>query len=106
MEKMNMPEKEAIAELQFFIEKLHNGIFGDRTGVFDVAISALEEIQQYRALGTVEEFKNCKDILSKAEADELVKIIDEWLLYRKSGTVEELKEAREKQGVKSNESDS
>ncbi len=55
-----MTVQKAISELQFFKEKLHNGIFGDRTGVFDVAISALEEIQQYRALGTVEELQEAK----------------------------------------------
>lgn len=64
------------------------------------AIDLIEEVQQYKALGTVEEFKNCKDILSKAEADELSKVIDEWLLYQKIGKVEETQEAMEKQIAK------
>lgn len=57
----------------------------------------LVELQQYRAIGTVEEFRNCMDILNKAETDKLAKIIDEWLLYQKIGTVEECREARERQ---------
>ena len=65
--------------------------------VYEVAVNALEEIQQYRSLGTLEEFKNCKNILNKSETEELAKIIDEWLLYHKIGTLEELREAREKQ---------
>lgn len=63
-------------------------------------LNALEELQQYRAIGTVKEFRNCMDILNKAETDELAKIIDEWLLYHKIGTAEECREARERQREK------
>ncbi len=63
-----------------------------------MAIDALREIACYRAIGTVKESKNCKDILNRAETGELAKIIDEWILYKKIGTVEELWEAREKRG--------
>ena len=56
------------------------------------AIGCMDEVDQYRALGTVEELKNQKHNLSVA-----YKIIDD---YRKIGTVEELKEAREKQVAK------
>lgn len=62
-----------------------------------VAIKALEEIQQYREIGTVEECKSLASISSMLEKCELKKIIDEWLKYTKIGTVEECREAREKQ---------
>lgn len=61
------------------------------------AISALEEIQQYRSIGTVEECKSLASISSMAEKCELEKIIDEWLKYSKIGTVEECREAVKKQ---------
>lgn len=55
----------------------------------EMAISALEEIQQYRALGTVEDLK----ALSSMEIEEWKKLKQ----YRKLGTVEELRKEREKQ---------
>ena len=45
----------------------------------NIAIKALKEIQQYRAIGTVKYFRECADILNKTETDELAKIIDEWI---------------------------
>ena len=65
-----------------------------------MAISALEEIQQYREIGTVEECKELASIVNMAEKNELAKVIDEWLKYSKIGTVEECREAREKQKPK------
>lgn len=57
-----------------------------------IAIKALQEIKQYREIGTVNEFKNWKeDWLNKFES-----LIE----YRKIGTVEECREAREKQKAK------
>lgn len=50
-----MTEKKAIDELLFLKAKLYNGIYGNRLGCVDVAIKALEEIRQYRGIGTVEE---------------------------------------------------
>lgn len=67
----------------------------------NIAIKALKEIQQYRAIGTVKYFRECADILNKTETDELAKIIDEWILYHKIGTVEECREAKERQKPKS-----
>ena len=66
----------------------------------NIAIKALKEIQQYRAIGTVKYFRECADILNKTETDELAKIIDEWILYHKIGTVEECREAKERQKTK------
>lgn len=97
-----MKEQEAI-EILKGIEEVR-GIFPEDGNDVEIAlmmaISALEEIQRFRALGSVKEFKNCKDILRKAETDELSKIIDEWLLYQKIGKVEEIQEALEKQITK------
>lgn len=50
--------KNLINELLFFKEKLYNGIFGNRVGCFDEAIKVCKELEQYRAIGTVEEFKS------------------------------------------------
>lgn len=52
---------EAIKDLIFFEDKLHNGIFGYKIGCFDVAIKALKEIQQYRAIGTIEECREARE---------------------------------------------
>ena len=38
-----------------------NCIYGKDKCAFDMAIQALEEIQQYRAIGTIEEFKDLKE---------------------------------------------
>lgn len=62
----------------------------------DMAISALKEIQQYRAIGTVEEFKKLK----LAENGTIWGVIDEYVAYKQIGTVEECREAREKQTPK------
>lgn len=45
-----------------------------------MAIKALEEVQQYRAIGTVEELQDMKDSFFEALSD--------WRKYRKIGTPE------------------
>lgn len=57
-----MTENEAIEGLEFFQEKLHNGIFGNRTECLNVAIDALKQIHQYRSIGTVEQ---CREAVEK-----------------------------------------
>ena len=58
-------------------------------------IEALSELEQYRALGTVEQLEWCKD------ASHWKSLYEEKLAqYESFGTVEELKEAREKQVAK------
>ena len=52
----------------------------------DIAIECMEEVEQYRALGTVEEIIKHRDNLEQENHE-----------YSCIGTVEELKEAREKQ---------
>lgn len=60
----------------------------------------LDELLQYREIGTVEECKELASIVNMAERNELAKAIDEWLKYNKIGTVEECREAVEKQKPK------
>lgn len=60
------------------------------------AISALKEIQQYRKIGTVEEFEKLK----LAENGIIWGLIDEYVAYKQVGTVEECREAVEKQKPK------
>lgn len=95
-----MTENEVIKGLIFLKEKLYNGIFQDRLNCIDLAIAALEELQEYRKIGTVEECKSLASIYSMADKCELAKIIDEYLKYIKIGTIEECREAIELQKPK------
>lgn len=53
-----MTENEAIEELKLI---KHTRVFIPSDEVWKMAIQALEEIQQYRAIGTIEEFKTLKE---------------------------------------------
>lgn len=88
-----MTESEFIKEKQKILKSMPDTICFAR----GEAESILEELGQYRAIGTVKYFRECANILKESETDNLSKIIDEWLLYQKIGTVEECREAREKQ---------
>lgn len=60
-----MTESEAIEAIQFDLEiggEIHSQVLRDAT---DVAIQALEEVQQYRAIGTVDE---CREAVEKQTA--------------------------------------
>lgn len=57
-----------------------------------VAIQALEEVEQYRAIGTAEELQDMKSNYFEALSD--------WRQYRKIGTLEECRAAVEKQTAK------
>lgn len=57
-----------------------------------IAIKALEEVQQYRAIGTPEELQEMKKDFAEALSD--------WRQYRKIGTLEECRAAMEKQTAK------
>ena len=70
-------------------EQLASDIAKGRMYVTNELLQCQKELEQYKALGPVEELKNQKHNLSVA-----YKIIDD---YSKIGTVEELKEAKEKQ---------
>lgn len=71
--------KKVIFGLQFLKEKLYNGIYADRLDCIDYAITALKEVQQYRAIGTVEE---CKEAVEKQKAKK-PEVIDQDFDYYK-----------------------
>lgn len=83
-----MTEKEAIKELHN-IRPAGAIIPQKRAIALDMAISALEEVQQYRAIGTPEELQDMKNNYFESLSD--------WRQYRKIGTLEECRTAREKQ---------
>lgn len=64
---------------------------------------ALQEIQQYRAIGTIEEIKEILQIINEGQDDVdesgistgLLHVLLEYAVYKKIGTVEECREARE-----------
>jgi len=103
-----MKVKKAIEILKTLVPKTCKMVDGRLKGGFDnwesdkgksitMAIKCMEEVEQYRALGTVEEIK--KKIQTELPYMSLAQArfkseLDE---YRNIGTVEELKEAREKQ---------
>lgn len=64
----------------------------------DMAIKALEEVQQYQAIGTVEELETASKYLRPVKKHGTVgKTIEECAEYEGIGTVEECREAMEKQ---------
>ncbi len=85
-----MTEKEAIETLKHInLSRVHPFYsWEEMAEVRDIAIKALEEIQEYRALGTVEQI----------EEQMLLTAADETILreYKVLGVVEELREAKEK----------
>ena len=56
--------------------------------VYRIIIDALEEVQAYRAIGTVEDLQDMKNKYQEAVID--------WRQYRKVGTIEEFKALKEK----------
>lgn len=84
-----MTESEAIEAIQFDLKiggEIHSQVL---CNAVDVAIQALEELQQYRAIGTPEELQDMKSDYFEALSD--------WRQYRKIGTLEECRAAMEKQ---------
>jgi len=84
-----MKESEAIEAIQFDLEiggEIHSQVLHDAV---DVAIQALEKVQQYREIGTPEELQDMKS--------DYFEVLSDWRQYRKIGTVEECRTAREKQ---------
>ena len=69
--------------------------------VIEEAIKALEEIQQYREIGTLEELKTASQYIRLAKLYGTIgKVIDQCVAYEEIGTVEECREAVEKQKAK------
>lgn len=96
-----MTEQGAIERIRYRIETASNiagrGVDGKAFEDLEMAIDALEELQQYRALGTVKEIKKKirKELPYMSIAQKKFK--SELNSYRALGTVEELREARGKQ---------
>ena len=99
-----MTEKEAAKVLLENVPKCCKMVDGRYQGGFDdwdcdmgqairVAVFAMQEIQQYREIGTVENLKLWCDLFGLDGFDELA-------AYKKIGTVEECREAMEKQKPK------
>ncbi|CDD64968.1 putative DNA topoisomerase I [Firmicutes bacterium CAG:882] len=89
-----MIESKAIKELHEI--RPRGGIIPQkRAEALDAAIQALEEVQQYRAIGTPEELQDMKSNYFEALSD--------WRQYRTIGTVEECRAAVEKQTAISRE---
>lgn len=71
-----MTETRAIAKIRYRIDTasqlVGNGADGKEFEDLEMAIQALSEIQQYRAIGTIEEFKVLKEksVAKKAEVNE------------------------------------
>lgn len=93
-----MEENEASVRLEMIRAGLLSGtdakIVSSEENIKDITviINALEEIQQYRAIGTPEELQDMKSNYFEALSD--------WRQYRKIGTLEECRAAVEKQTAK------
>lgn len=82
-----MTENEAISELKMI---KHTRVFLPSDEVYEKAIKALEEIQQYRAIGTVEECQNNK-VLADKRYEHFFDGMELLEKYKAIGTVEEFK---------------
>lgn len=99
-----MTESEAIKEFNTMVGdrmKTKRGIHEKQHRLFQLAIDALEEIQQYREIGTVEEIKRMQKYYALAKKHSTIgKVIDSCAEYEDIGTVEECREAMERQNGK------
>ena len=122
----NATEKEInLKTLYQLVEKFNRGhwgdiqLFEDEENRYSTVIEkVIEEIQQYRAIGTVKQFEWCKDashwkelFKDKLEQYEAIGTVEElqdmknkyqeavvdWRQYRKIGTVEEFKALKQRQ---------
>lgn len=98
-----MTENEAIEELEHSVVSYEvqnkNNITCDLTqNVLDMAIQALKEIQQYRAIGTVEELKTMKEngAFTGVELAQLAAMQMRLKEYSAIGTIEEIKALKKK----------
>lgn len=102
-----MTENEAIEELKYDCNEIGKAIPCDTSwgksfeNAYAMAINALEEVQQYRAIGTLEELITAMKYVRLAKAHRTVgKAIEECAKYEEIGTPEECREAVEKQTAK------
>lgn len=93
-----MTEQEAIKWQEAF-RKTYNGMPEEADEACDMAMSALEEIQRYRALGTVQELERMKEngAFIGLEFFQVAARFEKLKEYQALGTPEELREEREKQ---------
>lgn len=99
-----MTENEAIEELKYDCNEIGKAIPCDTSwgksfeNAYAMAINALEEVQQYRAIGTLEELITAMKYVRLAKAHRTVgKVIEECAKYEAIGTPEECRAAMEKQ---------
>lgn len=94
-----MTENEAV----YILEMNRPFAYSELQEALDVAIDNLEEIQQYRAIGTIEEFRKLRKMFGDdfPEMSEVVKrILKEYPEYQSIGTVEEIQALKEKNVAK------
>lgn len=91
-----MTENEAITRFDFIRRTLLGGTklqimqSYENIALIDAAIEALEEVQQYRAIGTVEELIRGKMYMDIAKRHGTIgRVIDECVAYETIGTPEE-----------------
>lgn len=97
-----MNEQETIRWQNAF-KKTYNGMSKESDEACDMAIAALEEIQQYRVIGTVEKCRENKAIVEELSAIEMAEIyvmLEELKKYQSIGTPEECRSAVGKQKAK------
>lgn len=95
-----MTENEAINELQANIDLPFGFTVSDE--VSEIAIQALEEIKQYREIGTVEELKSMKEngAFTGIELAQIAVNLMKVKKYMEIGTLEEFKDLKDKSVAK------
>ena len=76
---MSMTESEAIKVLERL--DTDNVCVGNEKFALEMAITALEEIQQYRAIGTVSEFRELKEKATEKKPSEIDERAEESFYY-------------------------
>ena len=84
-----MTENEAIEKIKYRMHTVEQVAGENGMEDLEMAIKALEEVQQYRTIGIPEELQEMKKDFAEALSD--------WRQYRKIGTLEECQAAMEKQ---------
>lgn len=78
-----MTENQAIERMKYRIktatEAMGNGVDGKAYEDMEMAIKALEEIQKYRAIGTIEDFQKSSDVRKQ-----VTEIVDRQLVAGKN----------------------
>lgn len=101
-----MTENEAIKEIETSLELAEmckpNREREKEIKAYKMAIQALTEIQQYRAIGTVERFRFLQEVcdLTGDELEHIANSMIERKNYRAIGTIEELQALKEKSVAK------